>query len=113
MPRAVSLAITVCLVSGCHSPTSSVFQRYRVQSLGGDRARRDCPSSVGRLAGDFRSAISSITTNPWSSTTQRLRAEHVVRAGTNAKKSGQTDGHNGYDWRMAEGTPILAVADGW
>ena len=24
----------------------------------------------------------------------------------------QTDGHNGYDWRMPEGTPIRAVADG-
>lgn len=29
-----------------------------------------------------------------------------------AKDTGQTDGHDGYDWRMAEGTPILAVADG-
>ena len=29
-----------------------------------------------------------------------------------AKSSGQTDGHDGYDWRMTEGTPILAVADG-
>jgi murein DD-endopeptidase MepM/ murein hydrolase activator NlpD len=24
----------------------------------------------------------------------------------------QTDGHDGYDWRMAEGTPIRAVAEG-
>ena len=29
-----------------------------------------------------------------------------------ARDSGQTDGHDGYDWRMTEGTPILAVADG-
>ena len=29
-----------------------------------------------------------------------------------AESSGQTDGHDGYDWRMTEGTPILAVADG-
>jgi murein DD-endopeptidase MepM/ murein hydrolase activator NlpD len=29
-----------------------------------------------------------------------------------AGDTGQTDGHDGYDWRMAEGTPILAVADG-
>ena len=32
--------------------------------------------------------------------------------GARDRDSGQTDGHNGYDWRMAEGTPLLAVADG-
>jgi murein DD-endopeptidase MepM/ murein hydrolase activator NlpD len=38
----------------------------------------------------------------------------VTLCGTreSAKSSGQTDGHDGYDWRMTEGTPILAVADG-
>jgi murein DD-endopeptidase MepM/ murein hydrolase activator NlpD len=30
----------------------------------------------------------------------------------NASDTGQTDNHDGYDWRMAEGTSILAVADG-
>ncbi len=30
----------------------------------------------------------------------------------NASDTGQTDGHDGYDWRMAEGTSLLAVADG-
>ena len=28
------------------------------------------------------------------------------------RDSGQVDGHDGYDWRMAEGRRILAVADG-
>lgn len=29
-----------------------------------------------------------------------------------ARIGGQVDGHNGYDWRMAEGTPLLAAAAG-
>ena len=28
-----------------------------------------------------------------------------------ARDTSQVDGHPGYDWRMAEGTPLLAVAD--
>jgi len=32
--------------------------------------------------------------------------------GTNYSLEGQTDGHDGYDWRMPEGTPLVAVADG-
>jgi murein DD-endopeptidase MepM/ murein hydrolase activator NlpD len=28
-----------------------------------------------------------------------------------ARDAGQVDGHPGYDWRMPEGTPLLAVAD--
>jgi murein DD-endopeptidase MepM/ murein hydrolase activator NlpD len=30
----------------------------------------------------------------------------------NARDTGQTDGHDGYYWRMPEGTSIFAVADG-
>ncbi len=29
-----------------------------------------------------------------------------------ARETGQVDGHDGYDWRMPEGTPLFAVADG-
>jgi murein DD-endopeptidase MepM/ murein hydrolase activator NlpD len=29
-----------------------------------------------------------------------------------ARETSQVDGHNGYDWRMPEGTPLYAVADG-
>jgi murein DD-endopeptidase MepM/ murein hydrolase activator NlpD len=30
----------------------------------------------------------------------------------NARDKNQVDGHAGYDWRMPEGTPLFAVADG-
>lgn len=36
----------------------------------------------------------------------------VSMCGTRYELGDLTDGHNGYDWRMSEGTPILAVADG-
>jgi murein DD-endopeptidase MepM/ murein hydrolase activator NlpD len=29
-----------------------------------------------------------------------------------ARETNQVDGHDGYDWRMPEGTPLFAVADG-
>ena len=29
-----------------------------------------------------------------------------------ARETNQVDGHDGYDWRMPEGTPVFAVADG-
>jgi murein DD-endopeptidase MepM/ murein hydrolase activator NlpD len=29
-----------------------------------------------------------------------------------ARETDQVDGHNGYDWRMPEGTPLFAVAEG-
>lgn len=32
--------------------------------------------------------------------------------GTRVADQPQTNGHDGYDWRMPEGTPLLAVADG-
>jgi murein DD-endopeptidase MepM/ murein hydrolase activator NlpD len=36
----------------------------------------------------------------------------VSMCGASYALDGQTDGHDGYDWRMPEGTPIRAVADG-
>ena len=35
-----------------------------------------------------------------------------VRTLCGARDATQVDGHPGYDWRMPEGTPLLAVADG-
>ena len=38
-------------------------------------------------------------------------ANGYVLTSCSARDAGQVDGHPGYDWRMPEGTPLLAVAD--
>ena len=42
----------------------------------------------------------------------RLQLTQQVLNRCGERDSSQTDGHPGYDYRLAEGTPLFAVADG-
>lgn len=112
MPRVLlSLAIAACLVSGCHSPTSP-SPGATACNPSAATARVSMPFFGRPFAGDFPIGNLFDHDKPWVFGDTNGYVLSMCASRDNAKDSGQTDGHDGYDWRMSEGTPILAVADG-
>lgn len=112
MPRAlVSLAIAVCLFSGCHGPTSPSPTATSCNPTAAT-ARVAMPFFSQPFAGDF--PIGNLFDHDKPVVFNDSNGYLLTLCGSrdNARDSGQTDGHDGYDWRMTEGTPILAVAEG-
>jgi len=112
MPRAlVSLALAGCLLSGCHGPTSPspTATACNPSSM---TARVAIPFFMKPFAGDF--PIGNLFDHDKPLVFNDSNGYLLTLCGSrdSARDSGQTDGHDGYDWRMTEGTPILAVADG-
>ena len=108
LQSAVAVALAVAC-SGTSGPTGPSPPAASLQSDGGHLTPRGTRSSTSRFAGDFPTGqhVRSRQTVRVRRH-QRLPADDVRRRATRD----QVDGHPGYDWRMPEGTPLLAVADG-
>jgi murein DD-endopeptidase MepM/ murein hydrolase activator NlpD len=112
MPRAIlTFTIAVGLFSACGGPTSpspsATACNPQITS-----ARVALPFFSKPFSGDF--PIGNFFDHDKPLVFDDSNGYLVTLCGSreSAKSSGQTDGHDGYDWRMTEGTPILAVADG-
>src|SRR4051812_31632333 len=103
MPRAFfALAIAVCLLSACRGPISpspsATACNPQVMS-----ARVALPFFSKPFSGDF--AIGNLFDHDKALVFNDSNGYLVTLCGSRerAESSGQTDGHDGYGWRMTEG----------
>lgn len=112
MPRAaVSLLILSGVFSGCRGPTSPSTITATCNASA-TTARVAMPFFSKPFDGDFPVGNLFDHDKPLVFTDANGYLLTLCGDRDNARDTGQTDGHDGYDWRMAEGTSILAVADG-
>lgn len=108
LPRPAVLSI-VLLVAGCHSGLTSPSPLATACVPSATSARIVTPLFSRPFTGDFPTGNLFDHDKP-------VVSDHngylVSMCGTRYDPTGLTDGHFGYDWRMPEGTPLLAVADG-
>lgn len=112
MPRAiVSLLILSAVLSGCGGP-SSPSPIATACNPSATSARGATPFFSKPFAGNF--PIGNLFDHDKPLVFDDANGYLLTLCGhrDSAKDTGQTDGHDGYDWRMPEGTPIFAVADG-
>lgn len=112
MPRElVSLLILSAVLSGCGRP-SSPSPIAAACNPSATSARAATPFFSKPFAGEF--PIGNLFDHDKPLVFDDSNGYLLTLCGyrDNAKDSGQTDGHDGYDWRMPEGTPIFTVADG-
>ena len=104
---AAGCAVTGALVMACSGPTnpSPIATACNPSAA---TARLATPFFSKPFAGDFPTGTHFDHDKPFIFED----ANGYVLTMCGERDSNQTDGHPGYDWRMAEGTPLLAVADG-
>jgi len=112
MPRAiVSFVILSGVLSGCGGPSSpSTITATCTPSA--TSARAAMPFFSKPFAGDFPTGNLFDHDKPLVFNDSNGYLLTLCGDRDNAKDTGQTDGHDGYDWSMPEGTSIFAVADG-
>ena len=112
MPRAVaSILMLTGVFSGCGGPASPSTVTAACEPSA-TTARAAMPFFSKPFAGDF--PIGNLFDHDKPLVFDDSNGDVLSLCGhkDNAKDNGQTDGHDGYDWRMPEGTSIFAVADG-
>ena len=107
MDRVAALSAVLCTVAAaCSGPTSpspaSIACNPTIET-----ARASDPFFNRPFAGDF--AVGNLFDHDKPLPFEDANGYLLTLCG--ARDRDQVDGHDGYDWRMSEGTPLLAVAD--
>lgn len=109
MARRTSAAALLLVVAGCRGPTGPSPIATACNPVAAT-ARLAMPFFAKPFTGDFPTG--NVFDHDKPGVFADANGYVLSMCGARDTDSGQTDGHDGYDWRMAEGTPLLAVADG-